>query len=125
MASCRSGVQVIVMELKRDFDDVLDQNNISLSQETRNGKDEPADLLPEYCDYRDEGCELAISCLNCPFPDCILDQPGGKQHWRKRLRDIEIVRLFSREGKNTGELARRFGISVRTVERVLRRSRSE
>ena len=26
------------------------------------------DLPPEFCRYRDEGCELAESCLDCPFP---------------------------------------------------------
>ena len=29
------------------------------------------DLPPEYCHYRDEGCDLADSCLNCPLPRCI------------------------------------------------------
>ncbi|MFC1846997.1 hypothetical protein ACFLYS_02940 [Chloroflexota bacterium] len=31
------------------------------------------DLPLEYCHYKDEDCELAISCLNCPFPGCIYD----------------------------------------------------
>jgi len=51
------------------------------------------DLPPEYCQYRDEGCEFADSCLNCSLPKCIYDQPGGRQHWLKGLRDREIVRL--------------------------------
>jgi hypothetical protein len=126
MASCRFGIQVIVMELKRDCDDnVLDYRSTFNSQESGEEEDEKPDSLPEHCDYRDEGCELAISCLNCPFTICILDQPGGKQRWRKRLRDTEIIRLFSSEGKKTGELAQRFGVSLRTVQRVLRRNRSE
>ncbi len=36
------------------------------------------DLVPEYCQYQDEGCELAQSCLNCPFPSCIYDEPRGR-----------------------------------------------
>ncbi len=28
------------------------------------------DLPPEYCHYRDEGCDLAGFCLNCPLPIC-------------------------------------------------------
>ncbi len=31
------------------------------------------DLPPEYCHYRDEGCEFADSCLNCPLSRCIYD----------------------------------------------------
>jgi len=76
------------------------------------------DLLPEYCHYRDEGCEFADSCLNCPLPRCIYDEPGGKQRWLKRLRDREMVRLFN-EGKGAKELALMFGVSQRTVQRAL------
>jgi len=78
------------------------------------------DLPPEYCHYRDEGCEFAESCLTCPLPKCIYDEPGGKQHCRKSQRDEEIVRLFYVEGKGAKELALRFGISQRTVQRALK-----
>ena len=78
------------------------------------------DLPPEYCHYRDEGCELANSCLDCPFPQCIYDQPGGRQRWLKKKRDREIVRLFIAEGKRVKELALMFGISQRTVQRALK-----
>ena len=80
------------------------------------------DLPPEYCHYRDEGCELASSCLNCPLPRCIYDQPGGKQHWLKALRDREMVRLASTEGKGVRELAMMFNVSQRTVQRALKNS---
>ena len=81
------------------------------------------DLPPEYCHYRDEGCELADSCLNCPLPKCIYDQFGGKQRWLKRQRDREIVRLFSTEDKGVKELALMFGLSQRTVQRALKRAK--
>ena len=77
------------------------------------------DLLPEYCQYKDEGCDLAISCLNCPFPVCVYEQPGGKQRWLKKLRDGEIIKLFTDEGRGIKELALRFGVSRRTVQRAL------
>ncbi len=83
------------------------------------------DLPPEYCHYRDEGCELADSCLSCPLPRCIYDQPGGRQRWLKRQRDREIVRLFTAEGKGIEELAFMFGISRRTVQRALKRFKNE
>ena len=63
------------------------------------------DLRPEYCRYRDEGCELASSCLNCPFSRCIYDQPGGRQHWLKKARDREIARQFATGNKRVKELA--------------------
>ena len=79
------------------------------------------DLLPEYCHYRDQGCEFADSCLNCPLPKCIYDEPRGKQRWLKRLRDREMVGLFN-EGKGAKELALVFGVSQRTVQRALRKA---
>ena len=83
------------------------------------------DLPPEYCHYRDDGCEFADSCLNCPLPRCIYDQPRGRQRWLKRLRDKEIVRLASSDRKGVKELALRFSVSQRTVQRVLERMRNE
>ena len=77
------------------------------------------DLLPEYCRYRDEGCEFSNSCLNCPLPKCIYDQPRGRQHWLKQQRDTEVVKLVTTEGKGTKDLATMLGISQRTVQRVL------
>ncbi len=78
------------------------------------------DLPPEYCHYRDDGCEFASSCLDCPFPECIYAQPGGRQRWLKRLRDREVSRLFTAEGKGVKELALVFGVSQRTIQRILK-----
>ena len=83
------------------------------------------DLPPEYCHYRDEGCDLADSCLNCPVPRCIYDQSRGKQRWLKRLRDREIIRLAGTEGKGVQELATMFRLSQITVQRALKRVKNE
>ncbi len=80
------------------------------------------DLPPEYCRYRDTGCELADSCLHCPFPQCIYDEPRGRQHWLKKLRNREIAKLFSSGGKEVKELALMFGVSQRTIQRALKSS---
>ena len=80
------------------------------------------DLPPEYCHYRDDGCELSDSCLNCPFPQCVYDEPGGRQHWFKKLRDREIARLFSGGDKGVKELAQIFGLSQRSIQRALKNS---
>jgi len=82
--------------------------------------DSETDLPPEYVRYRDEGCDLAESCLNCPFEECVYDRPGGKQRWLKKLRAGEMVNLFTNEGKPVKELARIFGVSQRTVQRTLK-----
>jgi len=83
------------------------------------------DLPPEYYHYQDEGCEFADSCLDCPFPKCIYDEPRGRQHWLKRLRDKEMTNLFSSDGKGVRELALMFGVSQRTVQRALKRVKHE
>ena len=83
--------------------------------------DSVLDLPPEYLHYRDEGCELDDSCLNCHLPLCIYDEPRGKQHWLKDQRDGRIIKLFS-QGKRVSELAVMFGVSQRTIQRALKRS---
>jgi hypothetical protein len=77
------------------------------------------DLPPEYCHYRDEGCEYAQSCLACPFPQCLYDEPRGRQRWLKDLRNKEINKLFA-TGWKIKELALLFGVSLRTIQRALR-----
>jgi hypothetical protein len=69
--------------------------------------------------YRDDGCELGTSCLNCSLPRCIHDEPGGKRGQRRRQRNREIVSLRRRQRLKIGELARRYGVSSRTVYRIL------
>ncbi len=82
--------------------------------------DRPIDLPPEYCHYRDEGCELAGSCLNCPFPTCINEEPGGQRRWLKALRAREMARLYLANDKCVSDLATMFGVSERTVQRALK-----
>ena len=78
------------------------------------------DLPPEYCRYQDEGCDLADSCLNCPLPVCIYEEPGGKRRLLKRKRATEMARLFTTEGKGVKDLAQIYGVSQRTVQRALK-----
>jgi hypothetical protein len=78
------------------------------------------DLLPEHIHYKDEGCEMSSSCLSCPLANCIFDTPHGKQALLKRRRDDEIARLYRREHPTRREMAHRFGVSTRTVQRALK-----
>ena len=82
------------------------------------------DLLPECSHYRDEGCELASSCLNCPFPRCVYEESNGKRRWLKGLRNREMHHLFHGEGRRINEIAQKFGVSERTVQRAIRAVKS-
>jgi hypothetical protein len=82
------------------------------------------DLLPEQIRYKDEGCDMANSCLNCPYEECIYDKPGGKRLRIKKERSAEMVRLYTQEGKTLKELATMYGVSKRTVQRALKFARS-
>lgn len=77
------------------------------------------DALPEEWDYRDDGCDLAPSCLNCPFPVCRYDYPGGIAAFLRQVRDEEI-RALRAQGVPPQELAKQFKISLRTVFRITR-----
>jgi hypothetical protein len=78
------------------------------------------DLPPEHCQYQDTGCEFSQSCLNCPLPVCVYEEPGGRQRLVKRKRATEMVRLYTTEGKSVRELAKIFGVSTRTIQRALK-----
>lgn len=76
------------------------------------------DMLPEKTRYRDDGCEIHPECLTCPLPRCRYDEPGGLKGVLMALRDREILRLRER-GADIAEIAFRFGVSKRTIHRVL------
>jgi hypothetical protein len=81
------------------------------------------DALPEFTRYHDEGCDLYASCLTCPLPRCRYDAPGGARAIFNLTRDREILGLRRRQGLSVDMLARRYGVSRRTVFRILRRGR--
>ena len=81
---------------------------------------EDNDLPPEFCRYRDEGCEFSPACLSCRFPTCLYEEPRGRQRWVKGQRNREIALLFATGQWSARELARQFGVSQRTVQRALK-----
>ena len=81
------------------------------------------DLLPEHLRYQDDGCDLFPSCLNCPLPRCRYDEPGRKQ-MGKELRKERMLQLHS-DRKGIKELAQRFGVSKRTVYRIIGRNHDQ
>ena len=77
------------------------------------------DLLPEHLHYKDEGCDMSPSCLDCPLANCVYDTPHGKQTLLKRRRNEEMARVYHEEHPSYSELSRLFKVSARTVQRVV------
>jgi hypothetical protein len=80
------------------------------------------DALPEHTSYTDSGCDIHVSCLTCPLVRCRYDEPGGARKLLSDERDRTILEL-RREGRPISAIATRFGVSRRTVFRVLAHSR--
>jgi hypothetical protein len=103
-------------DLKRS---AITQEEKSDQEFTQRQKMEEPDLLPEFCHYKDEGCELAESCLECPFPVCIYDQRRDRFKSGINQRNKEMRRCYSEEKMSLPDLVKRFGVSLRTVQRTL------
>ena len=80
------------------------------------------DLIPDDINWRDGGCELFASCLNCPLPRCVEDEPRGQQRLRLAARKKRMKEL-RQMGKSVKEIAALFGVSKRTVQRALENKR--
>jgi hypothetical protein len=80
------------------------------------------DALPEHTRYVDTGCEVHSSCLTCPLVRCRYDEPGGARALLGQERDRTIL-VMRREGRPISLIAQRFGVSRRTVFRVLAAAR--
>lgn len=82
---------------------------------------EQPDRVPELTHYKDEGCVVWRACLSCPLPQCIYDQPNRRGH-HERLRDLVIEQLFH-AGEPAQSLAERYGLTRRSIFRIVRRER--
>ncbi len=80
------------------------------------------DTVPELYPYRDTGCEVSRSCLNCPLPQCKYDNPTWFQHHRRMARDFKVLNAMRSEELTVEEAAQRFSVTARTIFRILRRS---
>ena len=76
------------------------------------------DLIPDYLNWKDSGCELFDSCLSCPRTKCIEEEPHGRQKRRMNARANRMAALKG-QGKSAKEIARLFEVSIRTVQRSL------
>ena len=78
--------------------------------------------------YLDTGCEDAgvSSCLSCPLAKCVEDMTLEElRAFRRGRRDQEKVRVIEDERLSVEEAAARFGITTRTVWRILERNRAQ
>jgi len=80
------------------------------------------DLLPEHIQYRDSGCEVSPSCLACPLPVCRYEVRGGLAAIRREPRDAQVWAAH-RTGASVDRLCHQFGLSRRTVFRILAMAR--
>jgi hypothetical protein len=83
------------------------------------------DALPEHADYRDTGCDLAPSCLRCPFEQCKYDLKRSERTPSTLARDREIVLLRQKYRAPIHMLCQTYGLSRRSVFRILRAAREE
>jgi hypothetical protein len=77
-----------------------------------------SDFLPEFCHYKDEGCDLAPSCLDCALPECKEDRLISTKLTQKR-RDAEIIKLHLNEKKSFQELASQFHLTRRRIIKII------
>jgi AraC-like DNA-binding protein len=95
-----------------------------MATETWRGKNDRAikgrESLSEQSEYRDIGCgEGCVRSLECPFARCRFDDPVSWRRTERKVRDKEVMRVRVKESLTVDVLAARFGISRRTVHRIL------
>ena len=83
--------------------------------------DTPMFDLSDEWSFRDTGCSIAPSCLNCPLDVCIEDDPLQFQREEKAKRDADIRRR-RRAGEMVMVIAVSVGVSKRTVYRAVQRA---
>lgn len=99
--------------------DHVDSDQTSIREQASNSINTTRGL-PENTVYRDTGCDLASSCLECPLALCKYDDPNQGRHSRTIMRDTEIMRLFA-EGFKVSAIALKVNVSNRTVYRIIQR----
>ena len=82
----------------------------------------------EYTHFKDTGCALHPACLECPLPVCIYDDPFAIQREMWAAKDAERVAAVVEAEKTMPReraiqsAAEQFGITTRTMYRILGRS---
>src|SRR3989304_6352131 len=88
---------------------------VQVDRGTRGG-----DGLPEHMRFPDEGCDLYPRCLSCRLPRCKYDDPAAARRGLMLARDEETRPLRQTDGLSIPALAHRYGLSRRSIFRILR-----
>lgn len=70
---------------------------------------------------RGDGCEVHPACLSCPLPQCVFDTPDGLHKWRLEQRNQRIRDVLA-TGLSKQEIATRFTLDIRTIQRIIHTS---
>jgi hypothetical protein len=75
----------------------------------------------------DSGCEAATaylgkpsSCLKCPFRKCVLERGRIGIAMAQKLNRNEEIRRLVEDGMSVKDAAKRFGVTLRTIQRVVK-----
>ena len=77
------------------------------------------ELSSEDSNYFDTGCKYSPTCLNCPLPICIYDDPNFFKNFIKESRDKSIFQDYEK-GMSVKELSLKYGVSIRTILRSIK-----
>jgi hypothetical protein len=80
------------------------------------------DIIPDDINWKDTGCEVHPSCLDCPLDKCMEEEPRGRQRLRMLARARYMAEL-KKQGKSLAEISRVFQVSQRTVQRDLAKNK--
>lgn len=75
--------------------------------------------MSEYVPMADTGCDVSPSCLKCPLPQCKFENPAYTPHQADKHRLYAGVYAARLAGETVNGLAERFGVSGRTVSRII------
>ena len=73
-------------------------------------------------DFKDTGCELHPSCLDCPRQPCIEDEPTSPTPWQRGRRNGLVMQMRA-NGVAVKNIAIYFGVNERTVRRIVEAKR--
>ncbi|MEC7880398.1 MAG: hypothetical protein VX590_00170 [Chloroflexota bacterium] len=80
-------------------------------------------ITPDESNYFDSGCKYSPTCLNCPLPLCIYDDPNFFKNFLKESRDKNIFKDY-KKGVSVKDLSLKYEVSIRTIQRSLKLYRS-
>ena len=73
-----------------------------------------------------DGCSAHPTCLTCPFEVCRYDMSRDAfEALLRRHRDRERIAIIEAESLTEEQAAARFGVTRRTIFRMMRRAREE